>query len=299
MSLKSAADRQASSAAREPYRKEKEKDETMRSQKEIALDAKIIETLSGMNLSGKAVAAAKLIIADDEVQSIQEYANTVSIMRLRYNDHGPVHMRTVALNAAVMMGLLRDAGIRTSLEQEECGVFEDSLIAVIIAAFLHDIGMSVSRQDHELHSAYMSYPIIDRIVREVYGGNIQKLGMVRSLTLEGISGHMGNRVIHSLEAGIVLIADGCDMTKGRARIPMAIASVPKVGDIHQYSANSIEEVRLLKGAEHPIRIEVLMSSEVGLFQVEEVLLGKIGASSAKGYIELYALVQDRDPKRYL
>ena len=271
----------------------------MRSQKELALDMKIIETLTGMALSGKAAATAKLIIEDDEIQAVQEYANTVSIMRLRYNDHGPVHMRTVALNAAVMMGLLRGAGIKTSLEREECGVFEDSLIAVIIAAFLHDIGMSVGRQDHELHSAYMAYPMIDKILRRIYEGNIQKQATARSLALEGISGHMGNRVIHSLEAGIVLIADGCDMTKGRARIPMAIASVPKVGDIHQYSANSIEEVRLSKGADHPIRIEVLMSSEVGLFQVEEVLLGKIGASTAKTYVELYALVQDREPKRYL
>jgi metal-dependent HD superfamily phosphatase/phosphodiesterase len=42
-----------------------------------------------------------------------------------------------------------------------------------------------------------------------------------------------------------------------------------------------------------------MSSEVGLFQVEEVLLGKIAASTAKPYIELYAQVQGGEPKRYL
>jgi metal-dependent HD superfamily phosphatase/phosphodiesterase len=42
-----------------------------------------------------------------------------------------------------------------------------------------------------------------------------------------------------------------------------------------------------------------MSSEVGLFQVEEVLLGKIAASTVKGYIELYALLEGGEPKRYL
>lgn len=271
----------------------------MRSQKENALDAKIIEAIGGLGLSGKAVETAKRIIEHDEVQAVQEYANTVSIMRLRYNDHGPVHMRTVALNGVMMMGLLKHAGIKTSLEKEDCGVFEDSLTAVILAAFLHDIGMSVGRQDHELHSAYIAYPIIDTVLRHVYAEDIQKRVMIRSLALECISGHMGNRVIHSLEAGILLIADGCDMTKGRARIPMIIADTPKVGDIHKYSANSIEEVRLSKGAEHPIRIEVVMSSEVGLFQVEEVLLGKIAASPAKIYVELYANVQNREPKRYL
>jgi metal-dependent HD superfamily phosphatase/phosphodiesterase len=80
---------------------------------------------------------------------------------------------------------------------------------------------------------------------------------------------------------------------------MAMAGSPRVGDIHKYSANSIEEVRLVSGLEKPIRIDVVMSSEVGLFQVEEVLLGKISASPAKSYIELYALVQDGELKRYL
>jgi len=42
-----------------------------------------------------------------------------------------------------------------------------------------------------------------------------------------------------------------------------------------------------------------MSSEVGLFQVEEVLLGKISRSTAKPYIELFAQVKSKDPKRYL
>ncbi|MDR1319187.1 MAG: phosphohydrolase, partial [Treponema sp.] len=38
---------------------------------------------------------------------------------------------------------------------------------------------------------------------------------------------------------------------------------------------------------------------LGLFQIEEVLLGKIAASTAKAYIELYALVNNEEPKRYL
>ena len=89
------------------------------------------------------------------------------------------------------------------------------------------------------------------------------------------------------------------MTKGRARIPIALGHSPRTGHIHQYSANSIEEVRLGPGQEKPIRIDVLMSSEVGFFQIEEVLMGKIAASTAKLYIELYAQVLDQTPKRYL
>jgi metal-dependent HD superfamily phosphatase/phosphodiesterase len=271
----------------------------MKSQKELSLGGKIVEAVAALGLSPRLAASVRRILEDDEVQAVQEYANTVSIKRLHYNDHGPVHMRTVALNAVIMMGLLRDAGIKTSLEIEECGSFEDSLTAVILAANLHDLGMSVGRQDHEMHSVYLAYPILDRILREVYAEDITKRVMIRSLALEGISGHMGNRVIHSLEAGVILVADGCDMKKGRARIPMALAEGPRVGDIHKYSANSIEDVVLSRGKEKPIRIDAAMSSEVGFFQIEEVLLGKIAASTAKSHIELYAQVEGKAPKRYL
>jgi metal-dependent HD superfamily phosphatase/phosphodiesterase len=258
-----------------------------------------MDQISALSLSGKVTEIANLVLGDSEIQAMQEYANTVSIKRLGFNDHGPVHMRTVALNALIMMGLLRKAKIQTSLEREECGSFEDSLVAVFLASSLHDMGMSVSRQDHELHSIYLVYPILNSILQKVYPDDIQKLAMIRSLALEGISGHMGNRVIHSLEAGVILIADGCDMAKGRARIPMALSGGPRVGDIHKISANSIEDVKIIAGLEQPIRIEVRMSSEVGLFQVEEVLLGKIAASPAKSYVELYAQVKNEEPRRYL
>jgi metal-dependent HD superfamily phosphatase/phosphodiesterase len=271
----------------------------MRSQKELSLDTKILDTVTWFGLSGKAVEAVKLALGDDEVQAMQEYANTVSILRLNYNDHGPVHVRTVALNTLLMMGLLRDAGIKTSLEKEDCGSFEDSLTAVFLGSIFHDLGMTIGRQEHELHSVYLAYPILDRLLRKVYAGNLQKLVTVRSLTLECIAGHMGSRTIHSLEAGVVQLADGCDMTKGRARIPLIVAGGPRAGDIHQLSANSIEDVRISRGRENPIHIEIQMSGEVGLFQIEEVLLAKIATSTVKSYIELYALVDNGEPKRYL
>jgi metal-dependent HD superfamily phosphatase/phosphodiesterase len=271
----------------------------MKSPKELSLDNKLIGAVESLLPDGKALEGLRLLLEDEEIQAVQEYANNVSILRLGFNDHGPVHMRTVTLNAVIMMSLLRQAGIKTSLETEECGDFEDSLTAVIFAAMLHDLGMSIGRQDHEFHSVYQALPVMDRILAKIYAGNMRKRVMVRSLALEGIIGHMGNRTIHSLEAGVIQIADGCDMKKGRARIPIALSQTPKVGNIHQYSANSIEEVIIQRGQEKPIRIEAVMSSEVGLFQVEEVLLGKIAASTAKPYIELYAQVRKEALKRYL
>jgi metal-dependent HD superfamily phosphatase/phosphodiesterase len=271
----------------------------VRSGKELALDNKILDKIKSFKLSGKAEKTAEFLLLDDEIQAMQEYANEVSIIRLMYNDHGPVHMRTVALNALIMMELLRQADVKTSLEKEETAKFEDSLSAVLCGAFLHDIGMSVGRQDHELHSVYMAYPILSRILAKVYENSIQRQVMIRSMAMEAITGHMGTRSIHSLEAGIVQVADGCDMKKGRARIPLSIAEGPRFGDIHQYSAQAINELTIEAGKEKPISIKIEMSSEVGLFQVEEVLHNKIASSTAKSYIELYAILAGSEPKRYL
>jgi metal-dependent HD superfamily phosphatase/phosphodiesterase len=253
-----------------------------------------------MGASARVMETLRLILQDEEIHALQDYGNSVSIKRLGFNDHGPVHMRTVALNAVTMLGLLRGAGVKLSLETEETGSFEDSLIAVLSAALTHDLGMSLGRQDHELHGAYIAYPILRRILAQVYGDDIKHQVAARSIALEAIAGHMGNRAVYSIEAGVVQVADGCDMEKGRARIPMAIGGAPKVGDIHQYSAHAIEELRILQGNEKPIKIEALMSSEVGLFQIEEVLLAKIHASTAKPYIELFAMLEGGgQPKQYL
>ncbi len=241
----------------------------------------------------------KAIFGDAELHEMQEYANTVSIRRLGYNDHGPVHMRQVAYNAIRMLSLLQDAGIKTNLEVEESGTYEDSLCAVFMGAFLHDIGMSIGRDNHERMSCMLAIPIIDRTLLQVFPDNLHRRVVIRSLVLEGIIGHMGTQRIHTLEAGLILVADGCDMTKGRARIPMLLNTLPRIGDIHKYSANSIEHVEIKKGEEKPILIEVEMSGDVGFFQIEEVLIPKIDSSPAKKFLELYAGVTGQPKKRYL
>jgi len=269
----------------------------MKSSTEVNVDIKLIDVINSLNLSMNVMKCLKLLLANEELQAAQDYANKVSIVRLGYNDHGPVHMRTVALNAVIMLNLLKNAGIKTSLESDGCGDFEDSVIAVIIAGMFHDLGMGMGRQEHELHSMILAMPYIDKLLNEVYGDNLHKKTMLRALSLEAIRGHMGTIAVSSIEAGIIQVADGCDMTKGRARI--AMHSNTKTGHIHQYSANSIEEVNISAGKEKPIRVDVYMSSDVGFFQVEEVLMTKIAGSTAKSYIELYAKVLDDTEKRYL
>ncbi len=247
------------------------------------------------------VRLTKVLLDSDEIKAIQDYANIVSISRLGLNDHGPVHMKIVCRNALKMLGILHESGIPTSLEKDHAGTFADSVSAVILASLLHDSGMTIGRKDHELYSGIVSYAIINDVLRQVLPDDkdIKRRTVIRSVAMEGIIGHMGTHPIHSIEAGLILVADGCDMTKGRARITLEIPSKPTEGDIHKYSANSIEKVKISKGNERPLKIEVQMKSEVGFFQVEEVLIPKLQSSPAKQFIELYAGIEGEDLKRYL
>ncbi len=266
-----------------------------KSAKQSSLEQRILK-----QLEGKPLQAAQLLFSDPQLQAMQEYANIVSIKRLGFNDHGPVHMRKATLNAIKMFKLLHDAGIQMNLEKEEAGTAEDSLTAVIFASLLHDLGMSVARHSHEIISIQLATPYIDRILDAIHAPDAYMTKTaIRSLAIEGIFGHMATNRIHSLEAGLVLIGDGSDMEKGRARIPSMLSNEPRIGDIHRTSAGAIHKVRIQKGAEKPISITVEMSASVGFFQVEEVFFPKINISPVKPYVELYAGVTDRDLLRYL
>ena len=278
----------------------------MKSPKEINVDQKLMTlTKEIIELTAEKdqlpLLVIKELIDDPEIEAIQNYANNVSIVRLGFNDHGPVHMRTVCRNALKMLKILSLSGIRTSLEDEQDGSFSDSVTAVILAGFFHDFGMTIGRQDHELYSGILSQPIIDRILYKFLPEkkDLNRRVIIRSMAMEGILGHMGTRRIHSIEAGLILVADGCDMTKGRARIPMELNTKPTVGDIHKYSANSIEKVKIHQVIEKPIQIEVFMSSDVGFFQIEEVLIPKINSSPARDFVELFAGIEGKGLKKYL
>ncbi|MDR2733083.1 MAG: phosphohydrolase [Spirochaetota bacterium] len=266
----------------------------MKSAKEKQLEASIQELLGG-----KASELFALLCDDEEVRALQDYANMVSLNRMHYNDHGAVHMRTAARNALVIANILHTANIEFNLEREGPYTYTDAQMALVLSAMLHDIGMTVGREAHERIGTMLALPIIDRLLALMYPGEMLRRIAIRSVSLECIAGHMASRRVHTLEAGTILIADGCDMKKGRARIPMILNHEPKPGDIHQYSAAAIEDLLLEPGTRCPLKITVLMSSSVGFFQVEEVLFPKIESSTVKPYIELYAGKPGEELRCYL
>ena len=137
----------------------------MKSPKAINLESKILNKLKNFPICIKLV---HYLFEDEELQAMQDYANNVSIKRLGFNDHGPVHMRQVSNNAIKMLNILHCNGIKTSLEKEEIGTFEDSMCAVILAGMMHDLGMMIGRASHEEMSVVLAIPIIDRALRVLF-----------------------------------------------------------------------------------------------------------------------------------
>ena len=102
----------------------------MKSPKELNLETKIINKLKNFPTCIKLV---QYLFEDEELQAMQDYANNVSIKRLGFNDHGPVHMRQVANNAIKMLNILHSNGIQTSLEKEEIAHRVDMPVNKLVA----------------------------------------------------------------------------------------------------------------------------------------------------------------------
>lgn len=273
--------------------KEKRNLVTQRNCRKSPLEMKLDKKLKAVCPEGKLCQIVSSVLEDPLVASIQNYANIVAIQRLGYNDHGPVHARIVALNALRIIDLLEEGGVHPSCVVEEVATGEDARVAIFLAAFLHDLGMSVTRDAHEWHSVHIADQILDRHLSKIYDDE-GFCWMLKSLINEGIIGHMGNYRINSVEAGTIMLADGADCTKGRAQIPAMLNKNPMLGDIHRFSASTISQVRILKGNRKPVRIEVVMDAAAGLFQVEEVLMAKAKLSPIMNYVEIAAFLNDQE-----
>ena len=157
----------------------------MKSVKEISVESKILKRLQSHPLC---LELAQYLFEDGELQEMQDYANNVSIKRLGYNDHGPVHMRQVAANSIKMLNILHECGIKTSLEKEEIGTFEDSMCAVILAGLMHDLGMMIGRQGHEEMSVILAKPLVERALMHILPNDLHRRVVIRSLVIEAIIG---------------------------------------------------------------------------------------------------------------
>ncbi|NPA96469.1 MAG: HD domain-containing protein [Crenarchaeota archaeon] len=227
--------------------------------------------------------AFHLLEEDEEVNELLKMSNVMAVTRLRYNDHGIVHARIVAGTSLEIFDMLVREGIHsTMLRDGTARNLEEAKVAILFAAYLHDIGNAVHRTLHEYVGALLAKDILDRLLPQVIEGPRKRVIAIRQEIMHMIFATEYNTKCLSTECGVVKISDGLDMSEGRARIPYRLGKM----DMHAVSALSIRRVEIEKG-ERPVKITVFMDDMAGLFQVEQVLTPKILTSTIEDFIEVH------------
>ncbi len=231
----------------------------------------------------------ELLRNDPEVNADWDMANYIAVSKMKYNDHGDVHVKIVAANALSMLKLLLENGISTSAIKEKAADEDDVHLIVMTGALLHDIGIQVHREDHNLHSVYLAIPLLNRLLPEIYN-EPEIMYEIRGHILHCIYAHRFAVKDLTDESALVGIGDGTDMTKGRGRLAFDRGNI----SIHTVSALAIEKVSIQQGSERPIRILIEMSNSAGVFQIQETLGEKI-SGPLEEYIEIVAVAKPDDP----
>jgi metal-dependent HD superfamily phosphatase/phosphodiesterase len=155
---------------------------------------------------------------------------------------------------------------------------------VALAALLHDLGMSIHRDDHEDFSLFMADAKLREILPAIYSRREETV--VRAEVLHAIIAHRSDGKPLTVEAGVVRIADALDMAKGRSRIPFSSGSL----SIHSVSAAAVDAVIIERGSPKPVAVTIELSNSAGLFQLDQLLRKKIAGSGIEDLIEVDAKV---------
>ncbi len=231
--------------------------------------------------------------ADPELFALWHVANVNAVKRLGMSDHGPVHVQLIANIALKLLRTIMAAGAVPNIVSDFDMTPNDAEVIVTLAALLHDVGMSIHRNDHEHFSLFIAQEKLKSLLEGVYPAF--QATVIRSEVLHAIIGHRSKGKPLTLEAGVVRVADALDMAKGRSRIPFEAGQV----NIHSLSAAAVEQVSIEPGDEKPIRIEIVMSNSAGIFQVDELLKDKLRGSGIEKYVEVEAHVEGETEKRLL
>ena len=229
--------------------------------------------------------------ADPQIKAWWHVANVNAVIRLQINDHSWVHVQIVANIALRLLRLLVKHGVQPSAQRDYRLSADDSEIIVVLAALLHDVGMSIHRRDHEDWSLFLSEPKMRELLDGIY--DEPELTVVVSEALQAITSHRADGEPLSLEAGVLRVADALDLAKGRSRIPFERGSV----SIHSLSAAAIDEVRISDGETRPVTVEIVMNNSSGIYQVDGLLKAKLRGSGLEPYVDVVARIDTEAEKR--
>ena len=225
------------------------------------------------------------INADRELSQLWKCANINAVDRSGISDHGEVHIRIVANAALRILRLLVKGGVEPSVVTHHGLTGEDAELIVVLAACLHDTGISVHRDHHERYSLFIAFRKVRELLQGIY--DEPDLTTMVSETLHAVIAHDAAEKCLTIEAGVLKVADATDMTAGRSRIPFEAGEV----NIHSVSAKAVSDVIIKKGAHKPVCIEIKLSNSAGIFQVDELLKNKLKLSPLRPWVEVIASIE--------
>jgi len=228
------------------------------------------------------------LITEQEIQGTIKAGNRLAVKYLKYTDHGLDHVTIVCRNVLQIIDVVKD-DIEPALINQGIGGWDDVGLVCLAACYLHDIGHIVHRKFHELISSLMVKDLIYSKLKKIYPDTDLRLDILSHIQ-HAVLSHYDEVECLTPEAGFVSIADGLDMTAGRSRKPYDLGKV----DIHSISALSIKEVEIKHGTKKkPLRLNIMMTSEAGIFQVEEIFLPKLKSSRLSDVVEINTLVNNK------
>ncbi|MEM1983169.1 MAG: HD domain-containing protein [Sulfolobales archaeon] len=237
---------------------------------------------------------SKLLENDEEVDELLKMSNVMAVTRLKYNDHGVVHARIVAGTSIELLELLLRRNVElTTLRDGITKNLDEVKVIIFLSAYLHDIGNSIHRNNHEYIGALIAKDVVDRVLKKSMEVYDKRLYSIRQEILHSIYASGYETECLTVECSITKLADGLDMSEGRARIPYRLGKI----DMHAVSALSIKKVDIDSG-DRPIKVSVYMDDSAGLFQLENVLVPKILGSLIKDVVEIYIQTQNKAFKYY-
>lgn len=229
------------------------------------------------------------LLGDAETRSNWDMANYMAVNKLGYNDHGKTHGIIAGSNAIRIFDLLVESGVKPDVAVSGAGDLDDACLVTASATLLHDIGNQLHRQRHELLGVNLAQSLLDRLMPAVYPDVEQRIEL-RAFILHAILCHDFDPPPLTFEAGVVGVADGTDVTKGRGRKAFDLGKI----DIHSVSALAIDEVRIDRGKDFPVEITVIMNNSAGIFQIEETLTRKVVQGPLSRWITVTAVTYPVD-----
>jgi uncharacterized protein len=240
---------------------------------------------------------------DKKLKTYWRCSNVMAIERMGYTDHGPTHVKIVAnLSLKLLRILVEKQLITPSIVENYNMTNDDAEVVVVLASIFHDLGMTVTRRDHEKYSVILALEFFDKFLTPTYSE--EEKAIITSEVLHAIVFHEqppNNEPVNKVltkEAGIVGIADALDMEAGRARIPFQAGKI----DIHAVSALSIEKVDIEVSEEKgvkPINIKIKMSNSAGVFQIDELLKPRIVNSGLGQFFHVVAEITGEKENRII